>query len=91
MKLKATHSGLSLTSPATVRESWRRGWKANNFTVDRITGHFVDRYIAVSYANARYLIEEKGLPKDYGPVLLRRPFRFHLTVDTRGCPIVRRK
>ena len=44
-----------------VRESWRRGWKANNFTVDRMAGHFVDRFIAVSYANARYLIEEKGL------------------------------
>ena len=46
-----------------VRESWRRGWKADNFTVDRIAGRFVDRYIAVSYANARYLIEEKGLPE----------------------------
>ena len=23
-----------------------------------------------------------GFPIDYGPVLLRRPFRFHLTVDT---------
>jgi len=46
-----------------VRESWRRGWKADNFTVDRIAGHFVDRYIAVSYANARYLVEEKGLPE----------------------------
>ena len=23
-----------------------------------------------------------GLPIDYGPVLLLRPFRFHLTVDT---------
>ncbi len=45
-----------------VRESWRRGWKANNFTPDRIAGRFVDRYIAVSYANARYLVEEKGLP-----------------------------
>jgi glycosyltransferase involved in cell wall biosynthesis len=46
-----------------VRESWRRGWKANNFTVDRIAGRFVDRYIAVSYANARYLTEVKGLPE----------------------------
>ncbi len=46
-----------------VRESWRRGWKANNFTVDRLAGRFVDRYIAVSYANARYLVEEKGLPE----------------------------
>lgn len=45
-----------------VRESWRRGWKANNFTIDRIAGRFVDRYIAVSYSNARYLVEEKGLP-----------------------------
>ena len=46
-----------------VRESWRRGWKAKNFTVDRMAGRFVDRYIAVSYANARYLIEEKRLPE----------------------------
>ena len=46
-----------------VRESWRRGWKADNFTIDRMAGRFVDRYIAVSYANARYLIEEKGLPE----------------------------
>jgi len=47
-----------------VRESWRRGWKANNFTIDRIAGRFVDRYIAVSYANARYLAEVKGLPPE---------------------------
>ncbi len=46
-----------------VRESWRRGWKANNFTVDRMAGRFVDRYIAVSHANGRYLVEEKGLPE----------------------------
>jgi glycosyltransferase involved in cell wall biosynthesis len=46
-----------------VRESWRRGWKANNFTVDHIAGRFVDRYIAVSYANGRYLVHEKGLPE----------------------------
>jgi glycosyltransferase involved in cell wall biosynthesis len=46
-----------------VRESWRRGWKANNFTIDRMAGRFVDRYIAVSCANARYLVEEKGLPE----------------------------
>jgi glycosyltransferase involved in cell wall biosynthesis len=30
--------------------------------VDRLVGRFVDRYIAVSEANARYLIHEKGLP-----------------------------
>lgn len=46
-----------------VRESWRRGWKADNFTIDRAAGRFVDRYIAVSYANARYLRDEKGLPE----------------------------
>lgn len=46
-----------------VRESWRRGWKAHNFTVDRLAGRFVHRYIAVSYANARYLVGEKGLPE----------------------------
>jgi len=45
------------------REAWRKGWKGN-FTVDRIVGRFVDRYIAVSEANARYLIDEKRLPAD---------------------------
>jgi glycosyltransferase involved in cell wall biosynthesis len=43
------------------REAWRKGWRAN-FFVDRLVGHFVDRYIAVSEANARYLIHDKGLP-----------------------------
>ena len=40
------------------REAWRKGWKAR-FFVDRFVGRFVDRYIAVSQANARYLIEQK--------------------------------
>jgi glycosyltransferase involved in cell wall biosynthesis len=44
-----------------VREVWRKGWKAN-FAVDQAVGKCVDRYIAVSEANGRYLIEEKGLP-----------------------------
>lgn len=44
-----------------VREVWRKGWKAN-FAVDRAVGKCVDRYIAVSEANGRYLIDEKGLP-----------------------------
>src|SRR5271166_3651083 len=57
-----SHVPLIIETPH-VRESWRRGWKADNFTVDRVAGRFVDRYIAVSYANARYLIEEKGLPE----------------------------
>jgi glycosyltransferase involved in cell wall biosynthesis len=44
-----------------VREHWRRGWKAH-FAVDRLAGLCVDRYIAVSDANARYLVATKGLP-----------------------------
>jgi glycosyltransferase involved in cell wall biosynthesis len=46
-----------------VREQWRQGWKARYF-VDRLVGRFVDRYIAVSEANARYLAGEKGLPSE---------------------------
>ncbi len=35
---------------------------ASHFVVDRLIGHCVDRYIAVSEASARYLREQKGLP-----------------------------
>jgi glycosyltransferase involved in cell wall biosynthesis len=45
-----------------VRESWRRGLK-RRYVVDRVAGRCVDRYIAVSEANRRYLIEDKGLPQ----------------------------
>lgn len=45
-----------------VREQWRRGPLKSRYTVDRLIGRFVDRYIAVSEANARYLSGEKGLP-----------------------------
>jgi len=45
-----------------LRESWRRGLKAR-YVVDRVAGRFVDQYIAVSEANRRYLVEEKGLPR----------------------------
>jgi glycosyltransferase involved in cell wall biosynthesis len=44
-----------------VRESWRQGLK-RHYVVDRVVGRFVDQYIAVSEANRRYLIEDKGLP-----------------------------
>ncbi len=44
-----------------IRESWRKGWKAS-YAVDRMVGRCVDRYIAVSEANARYLAEDKGIP-----------------------------
>jgi glycosyltransferase involved in cell wall biosynthesis len=45
-----------------VRELWRHGWLKGSFVVDRVAGRFVDHYIAVSQANARYLREQKGLP-----------------------------
>ena len=45
-----------------LREAWRHGWLKGRFVVDRWVGRFVDHYIAVSEANARYLTEEKGLP-----------------------------
>ncbi len=45
-----------------LREAWRRGPIKGNFAIDRAAGKFVDHYIAVSDANARYLIEEKKLP-----------------------------
>jgi glycosyltransferase involved in cell wall biosynthesis len=44
-----------------VREYWRKGWKAS-FFIDRLAGRSVDQYIAVSAANQKYLIDEKGLP-----------------------------
>jgi len=44
-----------------VREYWRKGWKAD-YRIDRLAGHIVDGYIAVSEANGRYLREEKQLP-----------------------------
>ena len=46
-----------------VRERWRRGLKSS-YVVDRVAGRFVDRFIAVSRANARYLVAEKALPAD---------------------------
>ena len=44
------------------REAWRQGWLKGRFVIDRIVGHTVDRYIAVSQATAKYLSEQKGLP-----------------------------
>jgi glycosyltransferase involved in cell wall biosynthesis len=45
-----------------VREGWRRGLVKGHYLVDRMAGRFVDHYIAVSEANARYLTQEKRLP-----------------------------
>lgn len=45
-----------------VRESWRNRWPRSSFAPDRLVGRFVDRYIAISHANADYLEQEKKLP-----------------------------
>lgn len=60
-----------------VREHWRRGWLKGRFVVDRLVGRFVHRYIAVSEANARYLVDQKGLPAR------------KITVIHNGCDIAR--
>jgi glycosyltransferase involved in cell wall biosynthesis len=45
-----------------VSEKWRQGWWKSHFLVDRFVARAVDAFIAVSAANARYLVEVKGLP-----------------------------
>jgi glycosyltransferase involved in cell wall biosynthesis len=45
-----------------IREAWRHGLIKGHYAVDRIIGRCVDHYIAVSAANGKYLLEEKGLP-----------------------------
>jgi glycosyltransferase involved in cell wall biosynthesis len=47
-----------------LRESWRDGWFKGSFVVDRCVGRFVDHYIAVSDANAKYLQGTKKLPRN---------------------------
>ncbi len=44
-----------------LRERWRKGWVKGSYVWDRMVGRLVDYYIAVSQANAGYLIEEKRL------------------------------
>jgi glycosyltransferase involved in cell wall biosynthesis len=46
-----------------VRETWRKGWFKSKFIVDRAVCHLIDRYIAVSEANSRYLIRRKRIPE----------------------------
>jgi glycosyltransferase involved in cell wall biosynthesis len=48
---------------AHVRERWRKGWIKGSYAIDRLADQFIDHYIAVSHAIARYLIEEKRLPE----------------------------
>src|SRR6266576_3549284 len=60
-----------------LSERWRRGRFKSRYVVDRFVGRFVDYYIAVSEANARYLSEEKGLPSE------------KIVVVHNGCDLVR--
>lgn len=53
-----------------VREQWRKGWLKGSFVIDRVVGRCVDYFIAVSEAQRRYLVEEKGLPKEKVIVIL---------------------
>lgn len=45
-----------------VREHWRHGWIKGSYFIDRLVARFVDRFIAVSAANAEYLEKEKRVP-----------------------------
>jgi len=45
-----------------IREVWRKGWKSS-YAFDRLISLAVDRYIAVSDANAQYLVNDKHLPE----------------------------
>jgi glycosyltransferase involved in cell wall biosynthesis len=47
-----------------IREMWRHGWIKGRFFVDRLVGLTVKHYIAVSAANADYLVRKKGLPSN---------------------------
>lgn len=51
-----------IVETAHGREAWRRNWFKSRCYVDRAVSLFVDRYIAVSEANARYLMERKRVP-----------------------------
>jgi glycosyltransferase involved in cell wall biosynthesis len=50
-----------IVESAHGREAWRKGWK-DHYYVDRMIGRLVNAYIAVSSANARYLVDVKGYP-----------------------------
>lgn len=45
-----------------VRELWRTGWVKGHFVIDRLVSRLISRYIAVSEANARHLIDTKKVP-----------------------------
>jgi glycosyltransferase involved in cell wall biosynthesis len=45
-----------------INELWRHGWVKGSYIIDRFAGRFVDYYVAVSHANAEYLVQHKRLP-----------------------------
>jgi len=58
-------SGRSIIETCHGREFWREGKRIKgNFWIDRQASRFVDRFIAVSHATARFLRESKGIPSD---------------------------
>lgn len=73
-----------------VAENWRRGWFGSSFVVDRAVGRFVDYFIAVSEANARYLIQQKGHPKEK-VVVIRNGCQLDRFQNAEGRSILRRQ
>jgi glycosyltransferase involved in cell wall biosynthesis len=69
-----------------IREFWRKGWFKGRFFIDRTVGRFVDRYIAVSQANARYLVEQKGLPQRKVTVIVPGSDLLRFNPNLRGSP-----
>lgn len=54
-------AGAAMLETPHAREGWRKGWK-QAAAIDRAVGWLQNGYIAVSHANAGYLIEELRLP-----------------------------
>src|SRR5579863_3156904 len=57
-------AGVSTVETFHLREVWREGkWLKGSFWLDRKVGRFVDRYIAVSHAAERHLLENKRIAR----------------------------
>jgi glycosyltransferase involved in cell wall biosynthesis len=57
-------AGVSTVETFHLREVWREGkWLKGSFWLDRQVGRFVDRYIAVSHAAERHLLENKRIER----------------------------
>ena len=73
------------------REVWRTGRIKSKFFIDRVAGHFVDGYIAVSGATARYLIDAKRIPSRKVEVIAPALDLNHYSPDRREPAGLRRK